>query len=462
MAERGERARQLVEGHIGRSVWFLAWPVVIQSLLQVLIGTVDLKMVGYLGSEAIAAVGISRQIIMIIMILILAVSTGATAMVARYCGRGEEDRAGQVAAQALILCFLFSVVMIPAGLLSSEWMLVVLGAQPEVIELGLSYMNVFFLGVFFFLGNFMVKAILHGAGDTKTPLIIQVLVNIVNIVGNYLLIFGVAFFPTLGVMGAAVASALSRLVGMVLGLIVLLNDRYGLALSLKAFFRFRLLEMKQILKIGTPAALQGLARNISTIILVGMIARTASQPAAVSAFSIGTKITQYSLMPGLAVGTAATTLVGMSLGASDVSRAEESGWAATRIGVIIMTIFALVSFIFAPQIVRFFVQDESVIEIGTWFIRIIALAEPFHAIGIVLAKGLQGAGDTRPPFYITVISWLVVRTPLAYFLAFVLDLQSTGIWLAISLSVVLQGILMVIKFKEGSWKQIKVVTSSSQ
>lgn len=448
---------RLTTGSISRGVWFLAWPVVIQSLLQVFIGTVDLKMVGYLGPEAIAAVGIGRQIILIIMILILAVSTGATAVVARLCGAGDREGAGKVAAQALILCLFFAIVMTPIGLISAEGMLFLLGAEQEVIGLGLDYMRVFFLGVIFFLGNFMINTVIQGAGDTRTPLLIQIVANIVNIVANYLFIFGVGIFPNLGVMGAAVGSVLSRFTGMSIGLYVLFSGRYALTIRLRYFSSLMTQQLKRILQIGFPAALQGLSRNISTIVLLGMVARTPGSTAAVSAFSIGMKISQYSLMPGLAVGAAATTLVGMNLGARNASRAEESGWVATGIGALVMGLFAFLAFLFAPQIVTFFVRDEAVLTIGTQFIRIIALAEPFHAVGIVLSKGLQGAGDTKPPFYITVFCWIAVRIPLAYFLAFVMGYDSMGVWWAISLTVILQGILVALRFREGQWKSIKVV-----
>lgn len=307
----------------------------------------------------------------------------------------------------------------------------------------------------------MINTVLQGAGDTRTPLFIQIIVNIVNIIGNYLFIFGVGIFPALGVMGAALGSVLSRFVGMTLGLLVLFSGRYALTLRLQSFLTLQIPQMGQILQIGIPAALQGLSRNISTIILLGMVARTPFSTAAISAFSIGAKVGQYSLMPGLAVGASATTLVGMNLGAKNTSRAEESGWMASRLGVLVMGLFALLSFIFAPHIITFFVQDEAVMHIGTLFIRIIALAEPFHAIGIVLSKSLQGAGDTKTPFYITVFCWIIIRIPLAYFLAFVMGFYSTGIWWAMNLTVILQGVMVALRFRAGHWKGIELVEKTS-
>lgn len=456
MAEQNPRVARLRNVSVMSAVLTLALPVVAQSLLQVVIGTVDLKMVGSLGSDAIAAVGMGRQVIMIIMILILAVSTGTTAIVARNMGRGDAKQAARAAGNAFTLVLLFAAIMTPVGLLTARYTLTALGATQAVIVPGMDYMRIFYISVVFFLSNFMARSVFQGAGDTLTPLIIDIIMNLVNVGANYLFIFGVWVFPEMGVAGAAMGSAVARFVGSCLGWGALLSGRFCLKLTLSDLIGRNFAGMGRILTIGIPAAFQGLARNISNIFLVALLARTAAGMAAISAFTVGMNINQYALMPGLAVGTAAASLTGINLGADDAKRAESSGWSAAAVGAGIMGFFGLASFIFAPWLLAFFADDPDMIRVGVPFVRIIAVAEPFHAAGIILSRSMQGAGYTYRPFIITVVSWLVVRVPLAWLLAFYLDLQSLGVWIAIAATIILSGLWAVTVYRRGQWKRVRV------
>ena len=454
--EQDPRIVRLRNATVMAAMLTLAMPIIAQSLFQVLIGTVDLKMVGVLGSDAIAAVGMGRQVIMIIMILVLAISTGATAIVARNVGSGDQRQAARAAGNAFRLVLLFSAIMTPVGLLTAPHILVLLGASPEVMAFGLDYMRIFYFSVVFFLSNFMARSVFQGAGNTKTPLIIDIVMNLVNVGANYLLIFGIWIFPEMGVAGAALGSAIARFVGSLLGWGALLSGRYGLRLTVADLVGWDGSGMKRILTIGIPAAFQGMARNISNIALVAILARTVAGMAAISAFTVGMNITQYALMPGLAVGTAAAALTGINLGAKDARRAEASGWAAAWFGAAVMGFFAAISFIFAPWLLAFFSDDAEMIRVGVPFIRIIAVAEPFHAIGIILSRSMQGAGYTYKPFLITVVSWLFVRVPMAVGLAFFADLQTTGVWIAIAASLLLSGSWAMIEYRKGRWKNVSI------
>lgn len=451
----------ILERGIMPAVLTLALPVVAQSLLQVLIGTVDLKMVGVLGRDAIAAVGMGRQVIMIIMILVLAISTGGTAIVARNIGRGDTKEAGRAAGNSFTLVLLFALVMTPVGIFTARQTLGSLGATPEVMEPGLAYMNIFYLSVVFFLANFMARAVFQGAGDTVTPLIIDIFMNITNVLFNYLFIYGVWIFPEMGVAGAALGTALSRFLGSVLGWGALLSGRFRLRVTPKQLLGFDVPGMKAILTIGIPSAFQGLARNISNIILVAILARTTPGMVAVSAFTVGSNLNQYALMPGLAVGTAAAALTGINLGAGNPRRAEQSGWAAAWIGVGIMTFFSLTAAIFARPLLAFFNPDPAMVEAGTAFIRIIAIAEPFHALGIIFTRSMQGAGYTMRPFLITVFSWVLFRAPLAYFLAFGLGWQELGVWVAFALSLILAGLWTMLEYRQGLWKRARIASKAA-
>ena len=440
------------------NVFFLAWPIVIQSLLQVSIGTVDLMMVGRLGEDAIAAVGSGRNIVMLVMVLVMGISTGTTAMVARFIGKGDREGASFTAGQSFYLCLLASLFMIPLGLLTNRFSLGLIGVNDNVLALAQGYMMIFFISIPFFLLNFIARAIFQGAGDTKTPLVIDIIMNLTNVVFNYFFIFGIGFFPELGVMGAAVGTALSRLVGATLGWGALLSGNFILHVKWKHMIKPYWENAQQIVSIGIPAALQGLTRNGSTFLIFAILARTASQSSALAAFSIGTNLSQYAIMPGLAVGTAAATLSGMNIGANKLQRAEDSGKTCNIIGAGLMMFFAFIFVVFAEPLIKIFLDQPNpeIIRIGKNFLYIIALSEPFHATTIILSRTMQGAGYTKYPFYITVFCWLFVKVTLAYVLALVFNLESTGVWIAISFSTCLSGVMTYYLFKMGKWKFVKI------
>ncbi len=437
---------------------YLAWPIVLQSLLQVSIGTIDIRMVGSLGVNAIAAVGAGRNVVMVIMVIVIAISTGTTAMVSRYVGRNDEENASITAGQSFYLAVAASAFMIPLGLLTNEWILGLLGVGDEVLSLATDYMLIFFISVPFFLLNFIGRAIFQGAGDTKTPLVIDIIMNISNVALNYGFIFGFWVFPEMGVMGAAIGTALSRVIGTTLGWSALLSGRFIIKVRLSHMLKPKWKRSKRIIDIGFPAALQGITRNVTTFILFAILARTIHGEAAIPAFVIGTNLSQYALMPGLAVGTAAATLSGMNIGANKMKRAEESGKSCVIVGAGFMMFFALIFVIFADPLIRFFLDGNNpeVLRIGKNFLYIIALSEPFHAATIILSRTMQGAGYTKKPFYVTLISWLFIRVSLALLFAFAFNLQSTGVWLAINLSTVISAGMAYYLFRLGKWKHVEL------
>lgn len=440
------------------NVIYLAWPIIIQSLLQVSIGTIDIKMVGSLGVDAISAVGTGRNIIMLVMVLVMAVSTGTIAMISRFAGMGDEKSISASAGQAFFLSVVASAFMIPLGLLTNEWILHILGVSDEVLVLAKEYMSIFFVSIPFFLLNFMAKSIFQGAGDTKTPLIIDIVMNCVNVLGNFIFIFGFWIFPAMGVGGAAMGTLVARLIGSILGWGALMSGKFVVKVDFQDMIKPKWYIGKQILGIGLPTAFQGLSRNISKFLIFAILARTIRADAAVPAYVIGTNLNQYALMPGLAVGTAAATLSGMNIGADKLKRAYRTGKICALLGAVLMGILAFVFAIFSTPFIKFFLNEsnQEVLKIGKTFLIIIGLSEPLHAVTISLSRTMQGAGYTKYPFIITFVSWLLIRISLCYILALVLGLGSTGVWIGISISTVISGILITIVFKRGKWQYVEI------
>ncbi|MGO1369901.1 MATE family efflux transporter [Senegalia sp. (in: firmicutes)] len=440
------------------NVIYLAWPIILQSLLQVLIGTIDIKMVGSLGVDAISAVGTGRNIIMLIMILVMAISTGTVAMISRFTGMEDHKGVSVTAGQAFFLSIVAAAFMIPTGLLTNEWILNILGVHDNVLILAKEYMSIFFISIPFFLLNFMAKSIFQGAGDTKTPLIIDIVMNAMNVLGNFIFIFGFWIFPAMGVSGAAMGTLVARLIGSILGWGALVSGKFVVKVDIMDMIRPKWEIGKQIISIGLPTAFQGLSRNISRFIIFAILARTITAEAAVPAYVIGTNLNQYALMPGLAVGTAAATLSGMNIGAKKFERAYKMGKICALLGAILMGVLAFIFAVFSTPLIKFFLNESNpeVLQIGKTFLIIIGLSEPLHAVTITLSRTMQGAGYTKYPFLITLVSWIFIRISLSYILAISFNLGPTGVWIGIAVSTVISGLLSYLLFKKKDWQCVKI------
>lgn len=419
-------------------------------------GLIDTMMVGTLGPQSLAAVGMGRTVLMAVLIFILAVSTGSQVLVARYTGAGDEEGVTRVVDQSLVLAVVMSLVLMAVGLLFSPFLLRVLGAESEVIALGIPYMRIIFLGLIFMLLNFVINSILQGAGDTRTPLKIMLLINILNIMFNYFLIFGIGFFPQLGIQGAAWATVISRIVGASIGMWVLKSGRFAARTDIFSRFELNRELMYKVLRIGFPAGLQGLVRAGTGMLTLWFVANTAHATYAVAAFTIGLQVESISFMPGLAFGTGAATLVSQNMGAEKIERAKKSGLAAAAIAALIMSVAGFSFYVFARQIIGMFTENAAVLDVGAQYLRIMLYSQPFLALAMVFSGALRGGGDTKTPLvYSMVHSWLV-RIPLIYILGFMLGFQTDGIWWAINIATATQGLATWWKFNKGQWQEIKL------
>jgi putative MATE family efflux protein len=440
----------------------LAYPVVLANLLQATVGVIDIWMVSRLGTEATAAVGMSRQLIMVVLISIAGLAVGTRTMVAQFTGAKRPDMVAHVAVQSILLTFLVSLAISAIGMTLGPVMLVAVGADAEMTALGTPYIQVFFAGSIFMIFNFMFNAMLQGAGDMKTPLVIMVFVNVIHVFLNYVFIYGMGPFPEMGVAGAAMGTMTSRFVGTLVGLGVLFSGRFAVKLSPQTSFLPDWHLMWRVLRIGIPVAAQNVVRTLANLGFLWVVTNSAAagfkRQANVAAYSIGIQSEAFSFMPALALSIVANTLVGQAQGAGDSEEAERRGWVVGLIGVVAMSLVGVILFVFAPQIIAVFNEagDELVAEAGIAYLRINAFVEAFLALAIVMRGGLDGAGDTRPPLYYTILSQWLIRLPLSYALVIPLNIGINGAWYAMALSTVIQGALTANRFRSNRWKYIKV------
>jgi putative MATE family efflux protein len=449
-------AEPLVAPRIPPSVVRLAWPVMVANLLQTLAVTVDLAMVGSLpgvAADAVAAVGLGSQFIFLFFVLMIAVSSGTIALVARATGAGDRAQADAILKQSLVLGAALSVPLTLAGVGLARPFLVAFGAEPAVVDLGSPYIQIVSLSTGFLFVSFLGAAALRGAGDTLSPLWIGGLVNLVNFVLNVNLIFGNAFAPRLGVAGAAIGTSVAYGVGCATYLVLFLRKRGRLRLHRPGTW-FDPPLVRRILRIGWPAALEQTLFQSALFVWILMVVAFGTE--VLAAHQIGLRVQMFAFMPGFGFAIAATALVGQNLGARLPDRAEASGWEAARWSVGIMGTTALGIFVAAPWIARAFIADPVVIDWTVTFIRIHATSIPAVGLFFAIDGALRGAGDTRFPLLASMTGTWGVRVPLSFVLGFLLPFGILGVWSALVVEYWVRAAIITTYYRRGTWKATKV------
>ena len=433
----------------------LAGPAIVENLLHTMVGVVDTAMVGRLGAASLAAVGLGNQISQIGLTVFSALATGSTALVARFIGAKEPGKAGDVARQSLVLGISVSGTVMITFLLASRGLLGLLFGRSEtdVLNMASTYVRTVSLAMILNYFLIVINAILRGAGDTKTPMRITGLVNLINIIGNTIFIYGLGPIPALGVVGAEIGTAIAQAFGGLIALGVLFRHSV-LRVRLTDSFRPDRAIIRRIANIGVPAGIeQGMMRAaqlVYTMIVssLGTISYAAHQ-VALNAESL-------SFMPGAGFATASTTLVGQNLGANRPDEAEESGRTARNLGILVMSIMGVIFVIVPEPIVRIFSNDPEVIALAAVCLRLVAISQPALATWMILAGGLRGAGDTRAIMKIVIIGLVFVRVGLAYLLAIHLGFGLIGAWVAMVIDLFVRSSLIQRRFSQGDWKMLKI------
>ena len=443
---KGSRG-DLTEGSIIRNIWHLALPMMVGNVLQNAFSIVDMKFVGKLGPSAIAAVSVSGIVMAILFIAVIGINMGTVAMVSRFVGAKKYADAEATAMQSLILGgFCYAIVAIGGYPLAAS-VLRILGAKDDVVAQGVEYVRIMFLGSFTMILGFILGSILRSCGDAVTPLKALVISTLLNIVLDPLLIFGVWKFPRLGIAGSALATVIARAIGA--GILFWVFLRGNAAISLRMTDRkidFPL--MWRIMKIGIFASVQATMRNVSGAVLMPIVA--AYGTAAIAAYGIGMRVQMLTLMVAFGLGNAVSTLVGQNLGAQKPDRAEKTAWITVAVGAGIMTFMGIMYVVFSKAILGFFSSDAQVIATGSTYMRIVAGTYGFIGLSIILGRALNGAGDTISPMVTTAITFVGLRTSLALLLSWLVGLN--GVWFALTISIIVQGLAMSLWFKTGRWK----------
>ncbi len=446
-----QRLRASFSGASTHRVLSLALPAVGEQTLNMAVGLADTFMVGHLGAAAVTAVGLSNQAVMLVTTFFAATATGVTALVARHVGAREPEQANIVTHQGYLLGILFGVLALAFGLSLSRPTMSALQAPAEVIEDGASYLSIvalsFPLAAWLFIGN----AALRGSGDTRTPMLVMLVVNVVNIVVAYAAIYGSGPLPALGVAGSAIGAAVGRGMGGLLVTALLLHGHSGLRLYIRRLLP-DLRQIRRIANIGLPAGAEQLLMRGAQTTFAATVATLGAT--AFAAHQIALQAESLSYMPGFGFAMAATTLVGQGLGAREPARARADGRLAQWLAVGIMAGMGVIFFLFPAQIIGIFITDPQVIRLGVWPLRLVAFSQPVLATSMVLGGALRGAGDTRTTLFITGGGLWLVRLPLAWLLTPRFGL--VGAWIAMIADLHVRGTLAWLRFRGNHWTRLKI------
>lgn len=442
------------------TVFKTAGPVLVEVFLGTLFGMVDMMMLGRIddpteAAASIAAVGITNQLVFIALSLVQSLNVGATAMVARYVGAKKEDRIESVVRHVILLTQVLLVLPIfILGLKYTDQIMKFIGAHEDTLMYGRNYFKIIVVGIIFQAFNFSIYAVLRGAGDTKTPMSINLKVNTLNVVGNALLIYGLLGFPRLGVTGAAISTTFSQFIATLMLLRYIFKKDTIIQINLKNRFRFNKDIIYNLVKIGVPASLEQIAFRVGILIFVRIVSSLGT--VAYATHQICLNISGLTFTPGQAFGIAASSLVGRSLGADDPDKAEEYIKTSRRIGTVIAIAIGILFFFFGSIVASLYTKDPEVIAQAAKILKIIAIMQPFQSSQLVISGGLRGAGDTVWTLVAIFFSVLVVRVALAHLFINILGLGLIGAWYAMFCDQFVRWVLITLRFKTDKWKYISI------
>jgi MATE family, multidrug efflux pump len=451
LRERGPNALAPPPQALG--IWELAWPTIVASALQTLVRWADFMMVGDLGVEAVAGVGAAGQIYWMIQTLVMALSTGLVAILARAVGAGNMREADSALRQSILLGTIFGLVSWLAILPVLGPTIGILGVTDEVIAFGSDYLFWLLIGNIPLTLGFIFAAGLRAAGDARVPLYIGIVANLMNLFFNWVLIYGNLGAPALGVEGAGMASAIAMFIQLAIYWVMWSRGSLILKPLLKGFSFDRIMS-KRILHIGYPASIEGIGFQVGILSFMALMSTFGT--AEFTAYQIGVQILSLSFLAGNGFSIAASTLVGQHLGAGNPDAAMRSGWGSLAFSMVMMGALGAGLIAMAPMLAGWFIDDANVIALTVDFIWILGLAQPLMAIEFVVGGALRGAGDTRFPVFAIFTGLFVFRVLPAVIIVFYFGGSIQWVWSVLLLDYLVKGILLTERFRRGYWKTIEV------
>src|SRR5215213_1756730 len=452
--------RSIVEGPLNSAVWKIAWPSMLTNVIGGLQGMVDHALVGHLvGFKANAAIGVSWQIFLVVIVFISSLFTGMSVLVARFAGANDEEKVNRTVYQAFLTAIFIAVgIMAPIGYLVSPSLLNFVHAAPEVKAEALPFLRIMFMFSSGLMVFFMLSGALRSAGDARTPMMLGITMTVLNLILNILLIRGLGPIPAFGTMGAAMGTCIASGLIAVYAISRLWAGSWVISIPRGGGYGPNWSIIREIFRFGLPTGIQGIAMNIGGVFMLSFIGALAQSAAAQGAFTVSYN-ELFSLVTWTSVGLmgAAATVAGQNLGAGKPERASAAVHVAAQFGLA-GAVFVGILFLFLPRqlLAIFGMHEPAVVEIGVQLLRVLSLSGLFIAVALTYTGGLQGTGDTRSPLYISIISQIFVPLGICFVIQQTSTLDPIDIWLAILAGHVTRCVLSVIRFRQGRWRNIAV------
>jgi len=440
-------------GSLNRAIFLLALPMVLEMCMESLFAIVDVFWVARLGEDAVSTVGLTEALLYLVYSVVWGLGLSATAMVARRVGEKDQEGAAVAGAQGILLGVAVGVLMGVPGLVLAPRLLRLMGATPGILAVGSNYARVALGGCVIVTLLFLNNAVFRGAGDAAIAMRVLWLSNILNIILDPCLIFGLGPFPRLGVTGAAVATLTGRSIGVLYQFYRFLQGGEHIRILARQI-RLHAGVMMRLLSVSLTGITQFAIPHVAWIALVRIISTFGS--AAVAGYTIGIRIIVFFILPSWGLSGAAATLVGQSLGARDPDRAEKSVWLTGFYNMVFLGGIGVFLVLFAGPVVRLFTHDPAVVPLAVSCLRILSYGNIGYAYGMVMLQAFNGAGDTLTPTVVNLLGFWLLETPLAYALAIPLGWRSNGVFLAILMSECAIAAVSVIVFSRGRWKAERI------
>jgi putative MATE family efflux protein len=431
------------------TLFALTWPIFIEILLHMLMGNADTLMLSQYSDNSVAAVGVSNQVISVVIVMFGFIATGTAIIVAQHLGADDEKQANEVATTSLSVNFLFAAVLSIVLFLFSEQILSVMGLPDELMAEALSYMKI--VGGFAFIqALFMTaSAIVRSHGFTKDTMYVTIGMNVLNVIGNYLFIFGPFGIPVLGVQGVAISTVISRLLGFIVVLLILQKRVKG-SLSIQALFTFPIHHIKNLLKIGIPSAGEHLSYNTSQMLITYYIATLGTVALTTKVYT--QNIMMFIFLFAVAIGQGTQILIGHLAGAKQFEEAYNRCLKSLKIAIIISLSIAIIFYSLSDMLFGLFTSNREIIDVGKQLIFLTIILEPGRAFNLVVINSLRATGDVKFPVYMGIASMWGLSVPIAYFLGIYLGYGLVGIWIAFIIDEWFRGIIMLFRWRSRVWE----------
>jgi MATE family, multidrug efflux pump len=459
-AEKRHYDRSIVEGPLRLAVWKIAWPTMLTNIVGGLQGIVDHALVGHLvGFTGNAAIGVSWQIILVVIVFISSLFAGMSVLVARFAGAGDSEKVDRAVYQAFLTAIFLSFgVMAPLGYFTSPWLLDFVNAAPAVKAEALPFIRIMFVFIGGMLVFFMLSAALRAAGDARTPMVLGIAMTVLNLVLNVILISGFGPIPSFGTAGSAMGTASASGLVAIYSLWKLWSGAWVVSFPHGHGFGPDWRIIRSLFRFGLPTGIQGIAMNVGGVFMLAFIGSLPQSAAAQAAFAVSYN-QLFSLITWTSVGlmSAAAAVAGQNLGAGRPDRADAAVHIAASFGFAGAALVGSIFLFFPRPLLGIFgMSDPAVVDVGVQLLRVLSVSGVFIAVALTYTGGLQGTGDTESPLYISIASQIIVPLGICFVIQQTSTLDPLDIWIAILLGHATRCVLSVVRFNQGRWRHIAV------